>query len=109
MLDKNNDGIIDLDEITKKGFMGFRTQTNARDINMAFGGSAFASKNFKNLVEESGGLDLRAAEARANQMPIVIDNSTTNGPSMQQITNMTPQGDVSEPYSKDYMRSLFGS
>ena len=108
ILDKNGDGIIDLDEITKKGFMGFRSQTNARDINMAFGGSAFASKNFKNLVEESGGLDLRAAEARANQMPIVIDNSTTNGPSMQQITNMTPEGDVSEPYSKDYMRSLFG-
>jgi len=111
ILDKNNDGIIDLDEITKVknyGIFKARSQTNARDINMAFGGSAFASGNFRNLVEEQGGLDLRAAEARAKQMPIVIDNSTTNGPSMQQITNMTPQGDVSEPYSKDYMRSLFG-
>jgi len=113
LLDKNGDGIIDLDEITKQQkFLGMnigRTQTNAKDINMAFGGSVFASDNFRSLVEESGGLDLRAAEARAKQMPIVIDNSTTNGPSMQQITNMTPQGDVSEPYSKDYMRSLFGS
>lgn len=109
ILDKNGDGIIDLDEITKKGFMGFRSQTNARDINMAFGGSAFASKNFKNLVEEQGGLDLRAAEARAQNMPVIIDNSQTNGPSMQQITNLTPAGDVSEPYSRDYMRSLFGN
>lgn len=109
ILDKNGDGIIDLDEITKKGFMGFRSQTNARDINMAFGGSAFASKNFRNLVEEQGGLDLRAAEARAQNMPVIIDNSQTNGPSMQQITNLTPAGDVSEPYSRDYMRSLFGN
>ena len=109
ILDKNGDGIIDLDEITKKGFMGFRSQTNARDINMAFGGSAFASKTFRNLVEEQGGLDLRAAEARAQNMPVIIDNSQTNGPSMQQITNLTPAGDVSEPYSRDYMRSLFGN
>ena len=50
-----------------------------------------------------------AAEARAQNMPIIIDNSQTNGPSMQQITNLTPTGDVSEPYSRDYMRSLFGN
>ena len=109
ILDKNNDGIITLDEITKKGMFGYGTrQTNARDINMAFGGSAYASKNFKNLVKETGGLDLRAAEAQAKQMPIIIDNSSTTGPSMQNITNLSPSGDVSEPYSKDYMRSLFG-
>ena len=59
-------------------------------------------------MAESGGLDLNAAEAQAQAMPIIIDGSTTNGPSTQNITNLTPMGDVSEPYSKDYMRSLFG-
>lgn len=112
MLDKNNDGIIDLDEITKQNkFLGFnagRSQLYAGAINEIFGGGP-ASGNFRTVLEEQGGLDLRAAEARAQNMPIIIDNSQTNGPSMQQITNLTPAGDVSEPYSRDYMRSLFGN
>ena len=112
MLDKNNDGIIDLDEITKQNkFLGFnagRSQLYAGAINEIFGGGP-ASGNFRTVLEEQGGLDLRAAEARAQNMPVIIDNSQTNGPSMQQITNLTPAGDVSEPYSRDYMRSLFGN
>lgn len=108
--DKNNDGIIALDEITKQNkFLGFnagKSQLYAGAINEIFGGGP-ASGNFRTVLEEQGGLDLRAAEARAQQMPIVIDNSQTTGPSMQQITNLTPAGDVSEPYSRDYMRSLF--
>ena len=109
--DKNNDGIIDLDEITKQNkFLGLnagRSQLYAGAINEIFGGGP-ASGNFRTVLEQQGGLDLRAAEARAQQMPVIIDNSQTNGPSMQQITNLTPSGDVSEPYSRDYMRSLFG-
>lgn len=108
--DKNNDGIIALDEITKQNkFLGFnagKSQLYAGAINEIFGGGP-ASGNFRTVLEEQGGLDLRAAEARAQQMPIIIDNSQTTGPSMQQITNLTPAGDVSEPYSRDYMRSLF--
>jgi hypothetical protein len=96
-VDKNGDGIITPDE----------ANVSAGLINRAFGGTN-ASGNFRNLVEETGGLDLSAAEAQAASMPIVIDGSTTNGPSTQNITNLTPMGDVSEPYSKDYMRSLFG-
>ena len=99
-LDRNNDGIVTSNEID-------RTNNAGAMINQAFGGT-FATKNFKNLVAESGGLDLNAAEAQAQAMPIIIDGSTTNGPSTQNITNLTPMGDVSEPYSKDYMRSLFG-
>ena len=110
--DKNNDGIIALDEITKQNkFLGFnagKSQLYAGAINEIFGGGP-ASGNFRTVLEEQGGLDLRAAEARAQQMPIIIDNSQTTGPSMQQITNLTPAGDVSEPYSRDYMRSLFGN
>jgi len=96
-VDKNGDGIITPNE----------ANVSAALINKAFGGTN-ASTNFRNLVEETGGLDLRAAEGQAANMPIVIDSSTTNGPSTQNITNLTPMGDVSEPYSKDYMRSLFG-
>jgi len=96
-VDKNGDGIITPNE----------ANVSASLINRAFGGTN-ASTNFRNLVEEKGGLDLRAAEGQAANMPIVIDSSTTNGPSTQNITNLTPMGDVSEPYSKDYMRSLFG-
>ena len=96
-VDKNGDGIITPDE----------ANVSAGLINRAYGGTN-ASGNFRNLVEETGGLDLRAAEAQAANMPIIIDNSSTGGNSTQNITNLTPMGDVSEPYSKDYMRSLFG-
>ena len=66
-----------------------------------------ASQNFLKVVKELGGLDLRAAEAQ-NAQPIVIDNSTVNGPSSHNITNLAASGDVSEAYSRSYMRSLFG-
>ena len=97
-IDTNNDGII-----TEK-----EARVGAFYINKAFGGSGKAQNNLRNLIEETGSLDLNAAEAQAQAMPIIIDGSTTNGPSTQNITNLTPMGDVSEPYSKDYMRSLFG-
>ena len=102
-LDKNNDGILSSKEVSGRR----KDLASAAIINRAFG-SGKAATNFRNIVAESGGLDLNAAEAQAQAMPIIIDGSTTNGPSTQNITNLTPMGDVSEPYSKDYMRSLFG-
>ena len=110
VLDINNDGIIDLDEFSKKNLGGLlpRTVTKREEINSAFGQgkNSMASQNFLKVVKELGGLDLRAAEAK-NAQPIVIDNSTVNGPSSQNITNLTASGDVSEAYSRSYMRSLF--
>ena len=101
-LGKNNDGILTSNEVSRS-----RRNNSAAIIRNAFGGGGV--KNFRNIVAESGGLDLNAAEVQAQSMPIVIDSSTTNGPTNQTITNLTPMGDVSEPYSKDYMRSLFGN
>ena len=110
VLDINNDGIIDLDEFSYKNLGGLlpRTVTKREEINSAFGQgkNSMASQNFLKVVKELGGLDLRAAEAK-NAQPIVIDNSTVNGPSSQNITNLTASGDVSEAYSRSYMRSLF--
>lgn len=99
VLDLNNDGKLTKQELESEG--------SFQKITRAFG-TGKAAKNLRNMAKKEGPLDLSAAMQQAQAMPIVIDSSTTNGPTNQTITNLTPMGDVSEPYSKDYMRSLFG-
>jgi len=99
ILDLNNDGKLTEKELRSEGSFARITQ--------AFG-TGKAAKQLREIAKNEGPLDLSSGMQQAANMPIVIDSSTTNGPTQQTITNLTPMGDVSEPYSKDYMRSLFG-
>ena len=101
ILDINGDGMLSHSELKNKDL------ETGRIITQAFG-TAKATANIRSLARREGPLDLSAGIQQAANMPIIIDNSSTGGNSTQNITNLTPSGDVSEPYSKDYMRSLFG-
>ena len=101
ILDIDGDGMLSHDELKNKDLK------TSQIISKAFG-TGKATANIRSLARREGPLDLAGAMETVSNMPIIIDNSSTSGPSTQNITNLTPTGDVSEPYSKDYMRSLFG-
>ena len=103
VLDINGDGILTHKELSSTKLPSYKI------INEAFGGKSSNRQKLVSIARKEGGLDLAGAMERAANMPIIIDNSSTGGNSTQNITNLTPSGDVSEPYSKDYMRSLFGN
>lgn len=102
VLDINGDGILTHKELNSTKLPSYKI------VNEAFGGRSSNRQKLVSLARKEGGLDLAGAMESAANMPIIIDNSSTGGNSTQNITNLTPSGDVSEPYSKDYMRSLFG-
>jgi len=103
VLDINGDGILTAKELGNTKLPSYKI------VNEAFGGRSSSRQKLISLARKEGGLDLAGAMESAANMPIIIDNSSTGGNSTQNITNLTASGDVSEPYSKDYMRSLFGN
>ena len=103
VLDINGDGILTHKELSSTKLPSYKI------INEAFGGKSSNRQKLVSIARSEGPLDLAGAMESAANMPIIIDNSSTGGNSTQNITNLTPSGDVSEPYSKDYMRSLFGN